>query len=228
MNSIVTNEDCMIGMARYPDKYFELAIVDPPYGINADKKNSKRELKSEKSASMSKYYGNQEWDSDVPNIDYFNELIRISKKQIIWGVNYYPYSDIFVGGRLFWDKGVTMPTYSKGELAYLSFYNSIDYVKIDWHGMIQHDMRNKEFRIHPTQKPVALYTWLLKNYAKEGDKILDTHGGSMSSVIAAIKGGFDITCFELDKDYYEKAKERIENFISQENMFAEKPIITFS
>ena len=209
------NADCMEVMKTFKDKQFDLAIVDPPYGINADKKNSKRELKSKKSASMSKYYGNQEWDSDVPNIDYFNELIRISKKQIIWGVNYYPYSDIFVGGRLFWDKGVTMPTYSKGELAYLSFLNSIDYVKIDWHGMIQHDMRNKEIRIHPTQKPVALYTWLLNNYAKEGDTILDTHFGSLSIGIACEKLGFELTAIELDKDYYRMAKQRLLDFKKQ-------------
>jgi site-specific DNA-methyltransferase (adenine-specific) len=218
-NITLYNCDCMEIMKGFKDKQFDLAIVDPPYGINADKKNSKRELKSKKSASMSKYYGNQEWDSDVPNIDYFNELIRISKKQIIWGVNYYPYSDIFVGGRLFWDKGVTMPTYSKGELAYLSFLNSIDYVKIDWHGMIQHDMRNKEIRIHPTQKPVQLYKWILNKYAKAGDTILDTHLGSGSSAIAALDGGFEFTGIELDEEYYNAAKERIILHQRQLNLF---------
>lgn len=215
----ITNEDNMELMARYPDKYFDLAIVDPPYGINADKKNSKRELKSKKSASVSKDYGNQEWDSSVPDELYFNELKRVSKKQIIWGVNYYPYSDLFVGGRLFWDKGVTMPTYSKGELAYISWLNSIDLVRIDWHGMIQHDMKNKEIRIHPTQKPVALYKWLLDKYAKDEDKILDTHLGSGSIAIACHDYGFELTACELDKDYYDKAIERIKRHTNQLQLF---------
>src|SRR5690606_17561534 len=190
----------MEAMAEFPDKFFDLAIVDPPYGINADKKNSKREFKSKKSASVSKYYGGQEWDSDVPKVDYFNELMRVSRKQVIWGVNYYPYSDLFVGGRLFWDKGVTMPTYSKGELAYISWINSIDVVKIYWHGMIQQDMKNKEIRIHPTQKPVALYKWLLKNYGNGGGKILDTHLGSGSSRIAAHDMGFDFWGYERSEE----------------------------
>lgn len=215
----ITNEDNMELMKRYPDNYFDLAIVDPPYGINADKKNSKKELKTKKSATLSKDYGNQEWDSDVPTIEYFNELKRVSKKQIIWGVNYYPYSELFIGGRLFWDKGVTMPTYSKGELAYLSWLNSIDVVNINWHGMIQHDMKNKEIRIHPTQKPVALYKWLLDKYAKQGDIILDTHLGSGSIAIACHDYGFDLTACELDKEYFDKAMDRINNHTQQQKLF---------
>lgn len=215
----ITNEDCMELLKRTPDKFYDLALVDPPYGINADKKNSKRELKSKKSASISKDYGSQEWDSDVPTIEYFNELKRVSKKQIIWGVNYYPYSDLFTGGRLFWDKGVTMPTYSKGELAYLSWLNSIDVVNINWHGMIQHDMKNKEIRIHPTQKPVALYKWLLDKYAKPGDKILDTHLGSGSIAIACHDYGFDLTACELDPEYYSAAMKRLQQHQSQLSIF---------
>ena len=215
----ITCEDNMELMARYPDNYFDLSLVDPPYGINADKKNSKREFKSKKSASVSKDYGDQEWDSDVPKVDYFNELMRVSRKQVIWGVNYYPYSDLFIGGRLFWDKGVTMPTYSKGELAYISWLNSIDVVKIDWHGMIQQDMKNKEIRIHPTQKPVALYKWLLDKYAKPGDKILDTHLGSGSVAIACHDYGFDLTACELDEDYYKSAIKRIQQHVSQQKLF---------
>ncbi len=213
------NADCMEVMKTFKDKQFSLAIVDPPYGINADKKNSKKELKTKKSATLSKDYGSQEWDSDVPSIEYFNELKRVSKKQIIWGVNYYPYSELFVGGRLFWDKGVTMPTYSKGELAYLSWLNSIDVVNINWHGMIQYDMKNKEKRIHPTQKPVQLYKWLLQNYAKEGDTILDTHFGSLSIGIACHDLKFDLTAIELDKDYYEMAKKRLINHQKQLTLF---------
>ena len=212
------NEDCMVGMARYPDKHFDLAIVDPPYGIGASEKNSTDKKQSKNSATNSKYYGNQKWDDNVPAKEYFEELIRVSKNQIIWGVNYYPY-DFLDGGRIYWDKRVTMPTYSNGELAYCSLINSIRSVSITWHGMLQEDMKNKEIRIHPTQKPVALYKWLLKNYAKEGDKILDTHVGSASSLIACYDLGFDAVGFELDEDYYNESKQRLERFMSQVTLF---------
>ena len=214
----ITNEDNMELMARYPDNYFDLAIVDPPYGIDADKKNSGKKLQSKKSAGLSKYYGSQEWDSDVPNEDYFRELFRVSKDQIIWGVNYYPY-DFLNGGRLYWDKCVTMPTYSNGELAYCSKLNSIKSFQFAWHGMIQGDMKNKEQRIHPTQKPRQLYNWLLDSYAKEGDKILDTHLGSGSIALACHERGFELTACELDKDYYEASIKRIKNHIAQQRLF---------
>lgn len=214
----ITNEDNMELMARYPDKYFDLAIVDPPYGIDADVKNNTNKLQSKKSASKSKKYGSQLWDSNVPNDSYFKELFRVSKNQIIWGVNYYPY-DFLSGGRIYWDKCVTMPTYSDGELAYCSMLNSIKSISIAWHGMIQHDMKNKEVRIHPTQKPVKLYEWQLMNYAKEGDKILDTHLGSGSIAIACHNLGFDLTACELDKDYYEAAIKRLKQHQQQLTMF---------
>jgi site-specific DNA-methyltransferase (adenine-specific) len=213
-----TNEDCMELMARYPDKHFDLAIVDPPYGLGIESKNSIKECKSKKSASMSKCYGNQIWDNNVPDVNYFKELKRVSKHQIIWGVNYYPY-ELFLGGRIYWDKCVTMPTYSDGELAYCSLINSIKSIKIAWHGMIQHDMKNKEQRFHPTQKPVALYKWLLTNYAKQGDLILDTHVGSASSLIACYDMGFDAVGCELDKDYFEESKKRLEYFMKQPKLF---------
>jgi site-specific DNA-methyltransferase (adenine-specific) len=206
--------DCMEGMKEFPDKYFELAIVDPPYGICADKKNSNKKLQSNKSACLSKDYGKQEWDSDVPTEDYFIELKRVSKNQIIWGVNYYPYA-FLTGGRIYWDKCVTMPTYSNGELAYCSLINSIKSVSIAWHGMIQENMKDKEIRIHPTQKPVTLYEWLLHNYAKQGDKILDTHVGSASSLIACHNLGFQYVGFELDKEYYEQSLKRLETVKKQ-------------
>jgi site-specific DNA-methyltransferase (adenine-specific) len=201
---IVTNEDNMDMMARYPDNYFDLAIVDPPYGINADEKNSVRKKQSQKSATKSNNYGNQRWDSEVPNDDYFNELFRVSKKQIVWGANYFG----LIGGMIYWHKNVTMPTYSTGELAWVSWLNKIDFVNISWHGMVQEDMKNKEIRIHPTQKPVQLYKWLLDKYAKEGDKILDTHLGSGSIAIACHDYGFNLTACELDKDYYEAFNKR--------------------
>jgi site-specific DNA-methyltransferase (adenine-specific) len=216
--SIVYNADCMDIMKGYPDKYFDLAVVDPPYGIDADVKNSTDKKQSKKSASKSKKYGEQKWDADVPTKEYFIELFRVSKEQIIWGVNYYPF-DFLAGGRIYWDKCVTMPTYSDGELAYCSLLNSIKSVKIAWHGMIQHDMKNKEIRIHPTQKPVALYDWIFKNYAKPTDKILDTHLGSGSSRIAAYKSGLSFVGIELDKDYFEAQEKRFKQFKSQLTLF---------
>ena len=211
----ITNEDNMKLMARYEDNYFDLAICDPPYGIDADKKNSVKKMQSKKSASLSKDYGNQDWDSAIPNDDYFNELKRVSKRQIVWGANFFNLQ----GGMLYWHKQVTMPTYSQGELAWLSWLNKIDFVDIAWHGMIQHDMKNKEMRIHPTQKPVKLYEWLLMNYAKEGDKILDTHLGSGSIALACHNLNYDLVACELDKDYYESALKRIEQHQSQIRMF---------
>ncbi len=216
MKSEVHNIDCMIGMKDYPDNYFDLAVVDPPYGIGADNKNSRVE-KYNNSATYSKDYGTQTWDDNTPDNFYFDELIRISKHQIIWGCNYYNYS--LTRGRIYWDKCVTMPTYSDGELAYCSLINGIVSIKIAWHGMIQHDMKNKEYRIHPTQKPVKLYEWIFKNYAEEGQKILDTHLGSGSSRIAAYNYKMDFTGYEIDKDYFEASEKRFQNHIAQLKIF---------
>jgi site-specific DNA-methyltransferase (adenine-specific) len=211
----ISNEDNMELMARYPDNHFELAIVDAPYGIDADKKNSINKMQSKKSASKSKNYGSQEWDSDIPTDEYFKELIRVSKRQVVWGANFFNLQ----GGMLYWHKHVTMPTYSQGELAWLSWLNKVDFVSIAWHGMIQHDMKNKEVRIHPTQKPVKLYEWLLMNYAKQGDKILDTHLGSGSIAIACHNLKYDLTACELDKDYYVAAMLRLKQHQQQLKMF---------
>ena len=214
----IHNMDCMDFLKGCEDNQFSLAIVDPPYGIDADKKNSVKKKQSKKSASLSKDYGSQEWDSNVPKIKYFKELIRVARHQIIWGINYYPY-DFLSGGRIYWNKCVTMPTYSDGELALCTKINSIKSYSLAWHGMIQHDMKNKEQRIHPTQKPVALYEWLLSNYAKDGDSILDTHMGSGSIAIATNKHGFDLTACELDTDYFNAACERIRQAHNQPDMF---------
>jgi site-specific DNA-methyltransferase (adenine-specific) len=213
----ITNEDNMQLMARYEDNYFDLAIVDPPYGINADKKNNGKHSDSHEKLSAAKIntYKNTNWDDAIPKDDFFNELKRVSKRQIIWGANFFNLQ----GGMLYWHKQVTMPTYSQGELAWLSWLNKIDFVDIAWHGMIQHDMKNKEHRIHPTQKPVKLYEWLLMNYAKEGDKILDTHLGSGSIAIACHNLGFDLTACELDKEYYDAAIKRIEQHKAQTRLF---------
>ncbi len=212
-------------MARYPDKYFELAIVDPPYGIDADIKNNGKNSDKHEKTSLAKIntYKKTNWDNAIPNDDYFTELKRVSKKQIIWGANFFGLK----GGYLYWHKNVTMPTYSTGELAWLSWLNKLDFVNITWHGMLQQDMQNKETHIHPTQKPVALYKWLLRNYAKLGDKILDTHLGSGSSRIAAHDMGFDFTSFELDADYFRDQEARFAAHIKKPTLFAPAEMYTF-
>ena len=208
-------------MKRYPDNHFDLAIVDPPYGINADDKNSTDKKQSKKSASKSKDYGSQKWDDAIPNEDYFKELKRVSKKQIVWGANFFNLK----GGMLYWHKNVTMPTYSTGELAYLSWLNKVDFVEITWHGMLQHNMKDKEIRIHPTQKPAALYQWLLTKYAEPNFKILDTHLGSGSIAIAVDsvnkieKMNLTLTACELDTEYYQTATQRINEQTTWNSLF---------
>jgi site-specific DNA-methyltransferase (adenine-specific) len=213
----ITNECNMQLMARYPDNYFDLAIVDPPYGINADIKNNGKNSDRHEKTSLAKIntYKKTNWDNAIPDDDYFTELKRVSKKQIIWGANFFGLK----GGYLYWHKNVTMPTYSTGELAWLSWLNKLDFVNITWHGMLQQDMQNKEIRIHQTQKPVALYKWILDKYAKQGDKILDTHLGSGSIAIACHDYKFELTACELDKEYYDKAIQRIINHTNQQKLF---------
>ncbi len=213
----ITNEDNMELMSRYEDNYFDLAIVDPPYGIDADNKNNGKNSDRHEKTSKAKInnYKKTNWDNAIPNDEYFAELKRVSKKQIVWGANFFNLQ----GGMLYWHKHVTMPTYSQGELAWLSWLNKVDFVSIAWHGMIQHDMKNKELRIHPTQKPVKLYEWLLINYAKEGDKILDTHLGSGSIALACHNLKYNLTACELDKEYYEAAMKRLKEHQQQLTMF---------
>ena len=202
-------------MKTKPDNYYDLAIVDPPYGIDADVKNNTDKKQSKKSASKSKKYGDQSWDSCIPTEEYFAELKRVSKKQIIWGANFFNLQ----GGRLYWHKNVTMPTYSTGELAYLSWLNKIDFVEITWHGMLQYDMKNKEDRIHPTQKPIALYRWILENYTNENDLILDTHLGSGSIAIACHYMKRNLIGYEIDKEYYDAACKRFKEQTSQQALW---------
>jgi len=209
------NIDNIEFMKTKPDNYYDLAIVDPPYGIDADVKNNTDKKQSKKSASKSKKYGSQIWDSCIPTDEYFSELKRVSKKQIIWGANFFNLQ----GGMLYWHKNVTMPTYSTGEIAYLSWLNKIDFVEITWHGMIQHDMKNKEVRIHPTQKPVMLYRWLLDKYANDGDKILDTHGGSMTIAKACDIEGYDLDICEIDKTYFDNGVKAFNEHKQQIRLF---------
>jgi site-specific DNA-methyltransferase (adenine-specific) len=213
----ITNEDNMELMARYPDNYFDLAIVDPPYGIGEDgAKNHSRGLLAKPTK-----YTPKEWDSSAPNVDYFTELKRVSKNIIVWGANHFieniPYSNSSCW--IVWDKDNGTTDFADCELAYSSFKSSVRKFKFTWNGMLQGDMKNKEVRIHPTQKPVKLYEWILMNYAKEGDKIIDTHYGSGSHGIACHNLKFDLTACELDKDYYEASLKRLHNHQSQLTMF---------
>jgi len=217
IKSQVFNEDCMIGMAQYPDKYFELAIVDPPYGINASK------ITHYNSDTINKLtvYKPKKWDEHVPKSEYFKELFRISKNQIIWGGNYF--SDNLPPSRnwLIWDKGVPEGmSYSQAELCWINIGKGVKIfqrnISKDQNRVSNNVNKAKGYlRIHPTQKPIALYKWLLKNYAKPGDKILDTHLGSGSSRIAAFDGGFDFTGYEIDKEYFDDSVKRFQNHISQ-------------
>ena len=209
----ITNEDNMELMARYEDNHFDLAIVDPPYGGN-DAIGLKDNKKQGKQATKRTNY--KVFDNVAPSVEYFNELKRVSKNQIIWGVNFYKNYDLS-GGRLCWDKKGT--AFGRAELAYLSMTKSVNICEIVWNGMLQQDMKNKEFRIHPTQKPVKLYEWLLMNYAKEGDKILDTHLGSGSIALACHNLKFDLTACELDKEYFNAAMKRLKQHQQQLTMF---------
>ena len=205
--------DCMEGMAQFSDNYFELAIVDPPYGIN---RAGQPETFTKNPKHKRKNHTVKEWDNNTPNKYYFTELRRVSKNQIIWGANYYPEHLTGSMGWVYWDKGQEL-SMSDGELAYTSFDRALRRVKIN-----RGQLMTEGGTTHPTQKPIKLYKWLLQNYAKPGDKILDTHAGSCSSVIACIDGGFDWIAFEIDEDYYKVALNRINNHVKQGDIFNEK------
>ena len=206
------NMDCMEGMKDIPDKYFELAIVDPPYGIGANKMqlgNGKRKV----------YRGAEDWDREPPSQEYFNELMRVSKNQIIWGANHF-ISRIPINSScwIFWDKGTGENDFADGELAWTSFKTTVRKFYKSWVGANAKE-RNETDRVHPTQKPIALYKWLLSNYASKGDKILDTHVGSGSSIIACLDMGFEYMGFEIDEEYYNSASKRIEDAMNQVSFF---------
>ena len=215
-NINITNEDNMELMARYPDNYFELAVVDPPYGIGEDgEKNHSRG-----GLAKATRYTPKDWDSKAPDRQYFEELKRVSKNQIIFGANHFidniPNANSSCW--IVWDKDNT-GDFADSELGYTSFKTAVRNFKWRWNGMLQQNMKNKQKRIHPTEKPIQLYEWLLMNYAKEGDKILDTHLGSGSIAIACHNLGFDLTGCEIDKDYFEAASKRLKQHQSQQRMF---------
>ena len=207
--------DCMETMKQYSDKYFDLAIVDPPYGIGMDKTH----FKTKSSNAKPTEYGKKDWDNAIPSKEYFNELLRVSKNQIVWGGNYFVENLTNSSCWVVWDKDNGNSIHADCELAWTSYNTGVRKVKYLWHGMRQQNMKNKEERIHPTQKPIALYKWLLMNYASEGNLILDTHLGSGSSRIAAYDLGYDFIGFEIDPEYYEKQEKRFKDFVSQLRMF---------
>ena len=210
--------DCMEGMAQIPDKYFELAIVDPPYGIGASTQNASQfnystpKWKNAHCENLSI----KKWDMAIPPRSYFESLMRVSTNQIIWGGNFFIDYLRNTPAMIVWDKKVP-PDFNKAnaELAWSSFGTSVKMFRFLWHGFQRGEQVE---RIHPTQKPIALYKWLLSNYAKPSDKILDTHVGSGSSIIACIDMGFEYMGFEIDADYYKAMEDRIYHFTRQRTL----------
>lgn len=215
------NCDCMQLMSEYPDKYFDLAIVDPPYGIGASTKNFIRQGKQTgKSMAVSglKYKAGN-WDNEIPDRKYFDELFRVSKHQIIWGWNYFVTYLNTCPSYIVWDKENGENLYADCESAWCSIPGAARLYKYKWHGMLQKDMKNKEERIHPTQKPIGLYKWILNNYAETGWKILDTHLGSGSIAIACHDYKFDLVASEKDTQHYNDAMKRVSNHLAQTVLF---------
>ena len=212
----ITNEDNMKLMGRYEDNHFDLAIVDPPYGIGLDGDISIRKPDRPSTWDKKDKYTRKDWDKETPSAEYWQELFRVSKNQIVWGGNYFtdnlPVSKCWV----FWDKMFDKTfNFSHGELAWTSFDKQLLKYTIS----SKAETRGGKDRIHPTQKPVALYKWLLSKYAKQGDKILDTHLGSGSIAIACHDLGFDLTACELDSDYFNAAMKRLTDHQKQLTLF---------
>lgn len=226
------NMDCMEGMKQFPDKYFDLAMVDPAYGRKEHGGKNRSTYCRQKNGSKlyvkSGQHIRKNWDNKPEGEEYFNELFRVSKHQIIWGENYFPIK--FGKGRIVWDKCNQGSDQSDCEIAYNSLTERVDLFRYMWRGMMQGksiseghmqqgDKSKNEVKIHPTQKPIALYIWKLQKYAQEGWKILDTHVGSASSLIACHRMRFDYVGFEIDDDYYNLASERLEREKMQISIF---------
>jgi site-specific DNA-methyltransferase (adenine-specific) len=222
------NMDCMQGMKEFPDKYFDLAIVDPPYGRKEHGGRNRSGYVRQKNGSKifvkDGQYENRKWDNEPPSEEYFNELMRVSKNQIIFGCNYFDYP--LIGGRIIWDKCNDGSDQSDAEIAYCSMNDRVDIFRYMLRGMFQGksitegtvqqgNKKLNEKRIHPTQKPVALYEWLLSRYAKPDDIILDTHVGSASSLIACYNTSHKFVGFELDEYYYKVSKQRLDTEMAQ-------------
>ena len=202
-------EDCTEALKRFSDGHFDIAVVDPPYGIGANKMqlgNGKRKI----------YRGEADWDSAIPTAEYWAELFRVSKNQIVWGGNYMTEYLKPTSAWLFWDKGTGENDFADGELAWTSYNGALRKITKSWVGANAKDGLE---RIHPTQKPIYLYDWIFNRFAKDGNLILDTHVGSGSSRIAAHKHKLDFVGFEIDKGYYEAQEKRFNAVISQQTLF---------
>jgi site-specific DNA-methyltransferase (adenine-specific) len=208
---VFENRDCLEAMKEYPDKFFDLAIVDPPYGINAEQGTNRASREQFKD----KAYG---WDVKPPDNQYFSELIRVSKNQIIWGANHFIENLPKRNSKhwIIWDKKNPDRCFADCEMAWCS---EMDNARIFSMKRVQELNREDGGKIHPTQKPTMLYKWIVQHYAKQGDKILDTHVGSASSLIAFEEEGFDYVGFEIDKEYFDNANKRIEQYRSQLKIF---------
>lgn len=228
----ITNEDNMALMARYPDKYFDLAIVDPPYFSGPEKRKFYGQEVSNKGVKRIDYAVTDTWE--LPNAEYFKELFRISEHQIIWGCNYFDL--IFPPGRIIWDKVNGDSSFSDCEIAYCSKHETVRIFRYMWNGMMQGksvsegyimqgNKKLNEKKTHPTQKPVNLYKWLLSKYAKPNDKVLDTHLGSGSIAIACHDFGFELTACELNKYHYENAINRIKEHTAYGSLFEPEKLI---
>ena len=214
----IYNEDCMPALAKMRENEFDLAIVDPPYGIGMAGTLGKASKKTKGFSFKAKEYEKKEWDNEIPTQEYFDKLFRISKNQTIWGANYFTDKIPIIKNYIFWyKKGLSNDNkFNEGELAYLS-NGRTRMIDIWWNGF--GTINSGEIRTHPTQKPVALYKWLLKNYAKENDRILDTHLGSGSIAIACWEMGFDLVGYELDTDYFEATCKRLNDHFNQQSLF---------
>ncbi len=210
------NMDCMDFMADIPDNYYDLACIDPPYGIDV---SASGKVGGGKLAKV-KDYGAKEWDKQPPNEEYFSQLRRVSKNQIVWGANHFISRLPFDSSCwLVWDKD-NSGNFADCELAWTSFDTAVRKFKWRWNGMLQQNMKDKQERIHPTQKPIQLYEWIYHNYLPQGGKVIDTHAGSQSNTIAALKAGnIEIDAIELDKEYYDKSVQRVKDFAAQLTMF---------
>jgi len=214
----ITNECNLELMARYEDNHFDLAIVDPPYGIGFGKFNRTNKASNGERYKSNKYK-NSNWDDGIPNDEYFSELKRVSKNQIVWGGNYFPFLwQNGCKGFIFWNKGNPVPNFADGELAYTSFNKVAKMYDYRYYGNLEGNTSTIS-KFHPTQKPVKLYEWILMNYAKEGDKILDTHLGSGSIAIACHNLGYYLEGYELNKEYFEAATKRLKEHQQQLRIF---------
>lgn len=209
--------DCMEYMAGLPDRSFGLAIVDPPYGIGAYANGT---MGGGVLAKQSRYKAT-EWDAAAPSQEYFMELRRVSVNQIVWGANHFITSmPLSSPCWIVWNKQNGENNFADAELAWTSFPSAVRMFSFRWQGMLQGNMAEKEYRIHPTQKPVALYDWIYKNYLPNGGRVIDTHLGSGSNRIAADKAGnIDFTAFEIDKDYFDAQEKRFRDYKAQGVLF---------